>query len=1029
MQALFVHISDIHFKDTADPIFSKPEQLVSSLTESLFNKQFCFFIVTGDIASTGSVHQYETASIFFETIKKCFIDKFPNTHLFLFFVPGNHDCDFENKSTNMRNTLLPNCLKNLDLLNDDVTLKALLSHQSNYDHFSNKFVDHSICTINNGLLKQFKISIDKFTLFINCYNSSWCSQKHEKQGSIDFPKTFIADKETDSSLTISAFHHPYSWLNPDTKNELIRAFEDNSDIILSGHEHEFIDNEIHNHTTNNITNYYQGSLFSQPSNDFSEFNVFEYNFESNMISPISIKWHDGIYKSAPTAEPYFINSAIINHKTLSLSESFNNYLKDTGAIFCHKRKDNLSLDDIFMYPNFKISRSNDLANNRFKINIIKGGYIFDFACQKHKIAILGSSKSGKSTLIKKLFLQMFYAKKYPIVIEGIQLKSTKDKSIINIIKSSVEHQYGPGQTDLYLQLATNSRVLIIDDYHLSKLNSDARYNALKKLEDIFSIIIILTRQITEALPVNVKNFQNFSLKDYIICEICEMGNLQKHEMIENWLKLGQSETLSDVDLNNQAHFMMNDLNSITGNGIVPSHPFYIITIIQTIEIKHNIDRQYGSFGYFYQLLINEALLKSKYEISPDFKNSFLEEIAIYMYTNKTFQLAETDLKAIYTIFSNKYDIDTEYALLKNDLYQNDFLVTIDDFITIRYPYIFYYFVASWMNTNNDHPAYREQIDNMLISFMDHISDEDHNNMLMFYFYLTKDHNALEIIKDYMDQLFYDIPICDFDADVSFLNRHEPRITKVVLNGNCAKERTKNHYRQLDDSPDRNGKLLKPFDDENRCLPRGQQYDSNLASSTIHLVGQVLRNFPGSLYSEMKTSLIDKCYKLMLRSLNYILLSFKHQYKQIQDIVGTLIGLPDKEITQNEFDIIYDTATHFFLTMLCVNHIKCLCREIGSEYFYPTYKKIKEAHNDIPYMLIDLGIKLKYSPQVPIKDLQELHKMVHKNPMTDNVLKWLLVDKIYFFDVPVSIRQKICDLLKMKIEDPVVIEETVKKSLE
>src|SRR5437667_4390765 len=94
MNTLILHLSDIHFKDTSDPILNRIPSIVAAVRSAAQDVGLCIVVVTGDIAWAGLESQYEVAKGFFLSLKNELLSTASVAAVQYVIVPGNHDCNF-----------------------------------------------------------------------------------------------------------------------------------------------------------------------------------------------------------------------------------------------------------------------------------------------------------------------------------------------------------------------------------------------------------------------------------------------------------------------------------------------------------------------------------------------------------------------------------------------------------------------------------------------------------------------------------------------------------------------------------------------------------------------------------------------------------------------------------------------------------------------------------------------------------------------------------------------------------------------
>jgi predicted MPP superfamily phosphohydrolase len=265
MKICIAHLSDIHFKTTDDVVFDRASKIAEAINATSLNPDALLLAFTGDIAFSGKTSQYEIAAEFISQIRKrC---SFPQ--VFEFYIPGNHDLNFE-KQPDTRAILLesiPSKIETIDLKGDIV--KQLVSVQSEFFEFQAGVTSGKLLDSSQQLFNSIVWHINGGALRVNCLNTAWMSQNPEVAGKIVFPVHAVSEDKQPSELTITALHHPYNWLAPDNKRRLQEIIESLSDVVLTGHEHE---SDVYLRVADTgVTHYIEGSVLQDHDSQYSAF--------------------------------------------------------------------------------------------------------------------------------------------------------------------------------------------------------------------------------------------------------------------------------------------------------------------------------------------------------------------------------------------------------------------------------------------------------------------------------------------------------------------------------------------------------------------------------------------------------------------------------------------------------------------------------------------------------------------------------------------------------------------------------------
>ena len=162
--------------------------------------------------------------------------------------------------------------------------------------------------------------------------------------------------ESPVNLVISVLHHPYNWFKSSNARNLRETLEETSDIIITGHEHE-ADQYIRHQLSGEQSEYVEGGVLQDTKNpNISEFNILEIDIDTETQTIHRFKWlqKNRYEESENTLLFPLVRSSYRLRKEYSVKEEFMKYLNDPGATYTHRAKENILLDDIFLFPDFRL---------------------------------------------------------------------------------------------------------------------------------------------------------------------------------------------------------------------------------------------------------------------------------------------------------------------------------------------------------------------------------------------------------------------------------------------------------------------------------------------------------------------------------------------------------------------------------------------------------------------------------------------------------------------------------------------------
>ena len=408
MKVLFLHISDIHIKNSNDSIIKKIDKFFDSFKNRLDEVDQFVIVSSGDIAFSGEKTQYMIAQEIINTIKAKTSEYSKHSPEFI-VVPGNHDCYFNEEKQGMRKLVIQDFSDNGFEVIDPYKIEVCCEPQKEFENFLSHNSGHLIDKTNHPLLKHYKLNFGKVSIKILGYNSAWFSQLNEKPGYMRFPIDFFKNdwEIGNDDLIISLIHHPLNWQTPDDARIFKKHLEGTSDVILSGHEHADNKGQYSNLEGNNTI--YIESPVLQENDDprKSGYNLIYFDLSKQLFKMEVMLWNAGVYQLKDSIDWKPLKRGQDEKKRkININDSFLNLITDPGASFDHEAiGDDISLADLFIYPNISASNSRGL---RSKSNVVfSSKIIFDeFLNNSKRLLILGEEVSGKTTVCISFFLNI-----------------------------------------------------------------------------------------------------------------------------------------------------------------------------------------------------------------------------------------------------------------------------------------------------------------------------------------------------------------------------------------------------------------------------------------------------------------------------------------------------------------------------------------------------------------------------------------------------------------------------------------------
>lgn len=1024
MKTAIIHFSDIHFKANNNSIEEKKSKIYDAIKNEILNSDQVFMVLSGDIAFSGRDEEYQQAMELFEGLKNKLHSYTKNT-INCLLIPGNHDCDYNVDKNEVRETVInkiqeENCVK-------DGFIDLCCKVQSKFFEFREMCQDEGEIIYCDKLLMTMKYLINDKAVIFYCYNTSWMSIKADNPGRLYFPLDTIPDYvfSEASDLSVSILHHPFNWQLPANMRNFKKHIEETSDIIITGHEHVsgkyLIDN-----LEGNITEYIEGAVLQDTSDpNKSGFNLILLDLSNKKQRLFQFDWNGKIYSIKDGKKEWrsYIRNERLTKKLFKINLKFEKQLMDPGVTFGHPQKPDLSLNDIFIWPSI---RSLGIDEKDSKV-VVPKPISAEILCKKfsdeYRILIIGSEKAGKTTFCKVAFNKFYYYGLVPILIDGDNIRGTSDDDITKVINRRFANQYSADLLEKFSQLDNSQKIIIIDDFDTTRLNLKYKTVFLERLNKIFPNIIITANDfytIEEIISAEKTGREVFESYDQY--KLIEFGHYLRNKLIDKWNKIGREETIDEKELLKKNDEFKNLIDIIIGKNFVPSHPFFLLIILQSIEtgIPHNLKE--SSYGYYYDFLITQALgnINAKNEEIDAYYN-YISEFANYLFQNKKREITQDKLEQFHNWYCSEYDVSPKLESHIASLIKAKIIKRINGVIKFRYKYLFYYFIAKYFANNIS----LKQTKDIISMLCDKLHVEEFANIIMFLTHLSKDPFVFKEVLARAQSIFGDLQPIKLENDIDTVNRLMKEIPILIIEDKTPKQVRDEKYKSNDKSKQIDKKAQD--NDEDDFYDYEQQNDDidfvaklNLSYKCIEIIGQILKNYYGSIRAERKIELGEEAYFLGLRSLKifYDILGENKEYI-IEKIKK---AIDEKKISDtNKIEATSRKLLFAFFDILSYVFIKKISGFIGNEHLKRTYQKILEKNNTTAINLVDIAIKLQFYSGFPNDDINRLKERFKGNSLATIMLKRFVIDYLYMYPVSYQDKQRICNKLEIPMKKQRYIE--------
>ncbi len=700
-------------------------------------------------------------------------------------------------------------------------------------------------------------------------------------------------------------------------------------------------------------------------------------------------------------------------KSLQPKESFKNFLDSTDILTkSHHKKEILNLKDIFVYPKLKCYDGEEVSHKfdseRFKNEIIKF----------NKVIIAGENQAGKTTLCKVLFQIYRNLNFIPIYLED------ENKYLGNPIKKLEKAFLEQYDSENFDNFDIKRVVPIVDNFHFAKYQEKyiEQYESFK-----FQVLIV-----DDIFGLNIKN--QALIKEYSKFKIREFTALERNDLIKKWIQVKEDSQIQmnpnhfQQSIDDKTEKIENSLGIIFGKGIMPSYPFFILTILAAQDTQKPLDSEITSQGHCYQALIYLYLRKEGVDNEQiDIYSNFLTELAFWIFDKHNGSGIDNDefqkfLEHYLANFNMPIPIEIVIKTLAN--------VNICKFDTLNqfnfcYSYIYYFFVAKYLS---EHLESKKEIINRILS---NLHKDEYAYITVFIAHHTKSNYLLDELMLNAEILFEKYtPASLSTKEISFFDKHEDKIIQAILPSyqhDTEAERKKmliekseiEEFKQDNDSTD-----SKKEDDQN-----SSDLLSNLRLSikTVEVMGQIIKNRSGSLDLKRLEYIFEQGLKVHLRILSSFIEVIKDE-KTEQVIVDLMKERINQIIEQqdNNKDLSIEKieklvrAIYWNLNFGVLHgFITKAIHSLGSVNLLNISQNVSDSEKSPAAFIVNHGIKMWYAKSLKVDEIAERIAEDDFSKTAERLMKFKVIEHCRLHNLDYKALQKIENKLHLQTKKMLV----------
>ena len=698
-------------------------------------------------------------------------------------------------------------------------------------------------------------------------------------------------------------------------------------------------------------------------------------------------------------------------RDLHFSQSFIDFLTDATLLTkAHHNKRDVKLDDIYIYPELLYFDDEKKKEKTYSSETLAQEFK-----EGNKFVIIGDDQSGKTSLLKN-YIAILKTKHFiPIYIldKDGGLQGNFDNRINRIFKD--EYKNITENLESYNQ---SKIVPIIDDFYKVNnkekiIRSLQRYkNCILVVDDIYCLDIQNENILAGYKKYRIKEFKP-SLRNKLIKKWISLTDESDNNFINNtYDKLDEKTELVDVAL-----------GKAIGGGIMPSYPFFILSLISTYDtFDKPLDQEITSQGYCYQALIYFFL--RKYKVSNediDTYVNFLTEFAYRIYINRG-ELTDSDFKSFVENYSNEYNLTQKKENILSILSKAK-IVRISSCrnYSFEYPYLYYFFAGKYFAEHTDE---HDDDNAKAISEINDIINNLHTNenayIAIFISHHTKSRFIQNKILENARKLFKLSTPATLDREELVFFASDSTNAKLFIESSLKDENI---------NPDKVRQEILVQQDQAEELPDNQTLPKELSENeiaielrrsikTVEVIGHMIKNRAGSLKQTDLITLFKEAMNVHLRLLS----SFFELIKNIVEQQNALQFLTERiDATYKEAGKTLEQEQLFEITrtvfwnmnfMVILGILEKISFSLGSNRLIEIIKRVCDEINTPATFIVKHNILMWYCKNIQIRELSQINDPQFSEVAKD-IIRILVVQHCRMHNIDHADRSKIAELLSIK----------------
>ena len=1016
-----VQLSDIHFRgrDETNIPTDVLDAAIAAIRSECAGTDNVLVVYNGDLAHSGKSEEFDQAADLVCKIRQAITENPSIEGYAELFVPGNHDCDFT-QDDRLRKRLVQDRDKLNELEGSEVD--KLLCVQRGFRDFVQKLRKTSQYEILacKSLFLDKVIQIGSLRIRAFLVNSAWAATRDDRQGSVCLPDDIhpqcVAEDRVD--LAIAAMHHPYVWFDQDTRANTLNQIEAKVSICLTGHEH-VSDSYLKRRSDSASTIWLEAQALWDSDGQKPAFQIAMVDLELRSVAISLREYIDGQFckGKASTSLPLRVESTTVS-SVLNFTREFRTMLDDPGCTIKHPELSRIKLKDLYVYPSL---RRRSKTGKRRWIDI-KGAEASEKLAEYDRLVITGGEKRGKSALAKMLTYDLWSSGRYPLLLFPSGRVPARGERCRDFLRTAADRVYEEG-ADEYFAVPREHRVLIIDDFHELQYKGGSEDDFLQAAHSLFGQVILVSWPELELVEMLSQGRGDLILGEYEHFEIRELGHVDRSRLVVKWERARGMHDRNQFEFRQECTRKENALTLLLGRNLLPHVPLFALILLTHIEENIDPEGDRATLGRLYDMMISGHLLEhANSDITDTDMANCLSEFAYWLFFDRSWdQALYPDVVEWMEKYRAEWNASYEAEQMLKRLQHAGLLERINDQLRFRYPYQFHFFAAKGLTRRLDEGL--TKADSQVRDLSGRLFDDAAAQIMVFLCYLSRNPIIIESIIVRATQVFPEEKEFRLDERPELFRWMSEELPQMeLLEGTPAEVRTK-----VLEHADKCKEDLEAADSHEIVIETAAGFVDDYRASymAVHLGGQILRSFGGTITGERQEELMRACYGAGLRAVSALVRLFETHSERISAELARVVMSEHEGLATHEVIASITGRIANVIEGAAFGIIKETGNATGNRRLAVTMKRVVENAENVSYRVIGMSTRLDHYPDYPEGEIQTVWKQVRGAFLAQSVVRDILWLDFHLYERDYRAVQKICKLVDIKVPGHKFLDQSTK----